>query len=57
MLRIARRQRLSANRSEINDTEEAESSMARASTEDPSGASTKTRQVMSKSLDLIPIAA
>ena len=45
-----------ANCSETNDAEEAESSRARASTEEPSGASTKIRQVMSKRCDLIPIA-
>ena len=44
-------------RSETNEADEAESNRARASMEEPSGASTRTRHVIGRELDVIPGAA
>ena len=46
-----------ARRSETKDADDAESRMARASTAEPSGAFTSTRQIISKAFDVKPAAA
>ena len=51
------RHRLRARRSDTNEADDALSRMALASTDDPSGALTITRQVMSSEFDFNPMAA
>lgn len=51
------RQRLCIRRSEIIEAEEAQLRMTRASTDEPSGASTNVRHIMSKKLEFSPVAA
>lgn len=57
LCRLRGRHRIRAKRSEMNDADEAESKMARASIGEPSGASNRTRQVMRRVSGLMLIVA